>query len=116
VEDIRRWSAEVISAIEIVPVSLYLFRRNANVPSVFSAFCVDVPVNVLDFGRVAIRIIAAADGRIATHPYRIEFLVQGLILRRMVVKPSRAVWDLRRKVWPHPVLFQPNRPLFREVH
>lgn len=95
-EDIRRWSAEVISAIEIVPVSLYLFRRNANVPSVFSAFCVDVPVNVLDFGRVAIRIIAAADGRIATHvPCRIKFLVQELILRRMVVKPSVVLSILR---------------------
>ena len=79
----------MISAVGIVPVPLYLFRRNADVLPVFSAFGVDVALNILDFSRVAVRIIATADGRIIGHvPCRVEFLVQGLILRRMVVKPS----------------------------
>ena len=88
-EDIRRWRAEVIPAIGVVPVPLYLFRWNGNVLSVFSAFCVDVAIDVLDFSRVAVRIIATAGGRIVGHaPFRIELLVQELILRGMVVKPS----------------------------
>jgi hypothetical protein len=66
-EDVGRGSAEVISAIGIVSVPLYLFRWNANVFSIFSAFCVDVAVDVLDFGRVAVSIIATADGRIVGH-------------------------------------------------
>ena len=57
----------MISAIWIVSVPLYLFRWNGNVLSVFSAFCVDVAVDVLDFGRVAVRVIATADGRIVGH-------------------------------------------------
>ena len=58
VQDIRRGSAKVISAIGIVPVSLDLFRGDANVLCVFSSLCVNVAVDVLDFGRVAVRIIA----------------------------------------------------------
>jgi hypothetical protein len=57
----------VISAIGIVPVPLYLLRRNGNVLPVFSAFGVDVAVNVLDFSRVAVRLIATANGRIIGH-------------------------------------------------
>jgi hypothetical protein len=57
----------MISAIRIVFVPLYLFRRNENVLSVFSALCVDVALDVLDFGRIAIRIIAAANGRTIGH-------------------------------------------------
>ena len=57
----------MISAIWIVSVPLYLPRWNGNVLSVFSAFCVDVAVDVLDFGRVAVRVIATADGRIVGH-------------------------------------------------
>ena len=57
----------MISAIGIVPVPLYLLRRNGNVLPVFSAFGVDVAVNVLDFSRVAVRLIATANGRIIGH-------------------------------------------------
>jgi hypothetical protein len=86
----------MISAIRIVPVPLDLFRWNRNVFSVFPASCVDVAVDVLDFGWVAVSIIATADGRIIRHvPCRIEFLVQELILRRMVVKPGVALLFLR---------------------
>jgi hypothetical protein len=67
VEGIGRGGAEVISAIGIVSIPLYLFRWNGNVLSVFPAFCVDVAVNVLDFSWVAIRIIATADGRMVGH-------------------------------------------------
>ena len=57
----------MISAIGIVPVPLYLLRRNGNVLPVLSAFCVDVAVHVLDFSRVAVRLIATAQGRIIGH-------------------------------------------------
>jgi hypothetical protein len=92
----------VISAIRVVSIALDLFRWNQDVLSVFSAFCVNVAINVLDFGRIAVRIVAAANGRIIGHvPRRIEFLVQQLILRRMMVKPCLALsvlrLDLRRQ-------------------
>ena len=77
----------MISAIGIVPVQLDLFRWNGNVLSVLSAFCVDVAVDVLDFGRIAVRVIATADGRIVGHvPLCIKFFVQELILWRMVAR------------------------------
>ena len=64
---IGRGSAEVVSAIGIVPIPLYLFSWNGNVLPVFSAFCVDLAVNVLDFSRVAVRLTATAKGRIIGH-------------------------------------------------
>src|SRR5882672_137395 len=67
VEGVRRGSAEVISAIRIVSVPLDLFRRNGDEFSVLSAFCVEVAVDVLDFSRVAIRVIATANGWIVWH-------------------------------------------------
>jgi hypothetical protein len=67
VEEIGRGGAEVVSAIGIVPIPLYLLRWNANVLAVFSAFCVDVAVNELDFSRIAVRLIATANGRIIGH-------------------------------------------------
>jgi hypothetical protein len=79
----------VISAIGIIPIPLYLFGWHGNVLSVFSALCVDLAVNVLDFSRIAVRLIATANGRIIGHvPFRIELLMQGLILRRMAVNPG----------------------------
>ena len=57
----------MISAIRIVPVPVYLFRRNENVLSILSALCVECAVDVLDFSRVAVRIVATADGRIVGH-------------------------------------------------
>jgi hypothetical protein len=63
-----RWgSAEVVSPIGIVPVPLYLFGWNENVLSVFSALCIDVAIEILDFSRVAVRFIATAGGRIIGH-------------------------------------------------
>jgi len=77
----------VIPAIGIVPVALYLFGRNGNVLAVLPASCVDVAVNVLDFSRVAVRLVATADGRIVGHvPLCIKFFVQELILWRMVAR------------------------------
>jgi hypothetical protein len=76
------WNAKVISAVRIVSVPLDFFRWNENVFSVFSALGVDVAVDVLDLGRIAIRIIATAGRRMVGHtPRRIEFLVQWLILQ-----------------------------------
>ena len=57
----------MISAIGIVPVPLYLLRWNSNVLPVLSALRVKLAVNVLDFSRVAVRLIAAANGRIIGH-------------------------------------------------
>jgi len=89
VKGVGRGSAEVISAIRIVSVPFYLFRWNENEFSVLSAFCVDRAVNVLDFGRVAVRIIATAGRWVVGHvPCRIELLVQELVLWRVAVKPS----------------------------
>jgi hypothetical protein len=82
----------VISAIGIIPIPLYLFSWHGNVLSVFSALCVDLAVNVLDFSRIAVRLIATANRRIIGHaPFRIELLMQGLILRRMTVNPGLAL-------------------------
>jgi hypothetical protein len=86
----------MVSAIGIVPGPLHLLRWNANVFSVFSALCVDVAIDVLDFSRVAVRIVATAGGWIIGHaPCRIELLVQKLILGRMAVKPILALSILR---------------------
>ena len=57
----------MILTIGIVSVPLDLFRWNGNVLSVFSAFCVEVAVDVLDFSRIAVRIIATASRRIVGH-------------------------------------------------
>jgi hypothetical protein len=77
----------VIPAIGIVPVALYLFRWNGNVLAVLSTFCVDVAVNILDFSRVAVRLVATANGRIVGHvPLCIKLFVQELILCRMVAR------------------------------
>src|SRR5258708_5232476 len=82
----------MVSAVRIVPVLLHFLSWNWNVLPVFSAFCVDVADNVLDFGRVAVRVIATAHGRIIRHvPLRIKLFVQELILWRMVVKRSVAL-------------------------
>ncbi len=77
----------MIPAIGIVPVALYLFRWNGNVLAVLSAFCVDVAINVLDFSRVAVRLVATANGRIVGHvPLCIKLFMQELILWRMVAR------------------------------
>jgi hypothetical protein len=82
----------MISAVGIVSVPFDLLRWNGNVFSILSAFCVDVAVDVFDFGRIAVRVIAAANGRMIGHaPCRVEFLVQELILRRVMVKASMAL-------------------------
>jgi hypothetical protein len=50
----------VISSIRIIPIAFHLFARNENVLPVFSTFGVDVSVNLLDFSRVAVRVVATA--------------------------------------------------------
>ena len=65
--DAGRGGAEVVSAIGIVPVPLYLLTWNGNVLPVLSALRVNFAVNVLDFSRVAVRIIATANPWIVGH-------------------------------------------------
>ena len=67
VEDTGRGRAEVVSAIGIVSVPLYLLRWNGNVLPVLSALRVKLAVDILDFSRVAVRLIATANGRIVGH-------------------------------------------------
>ena len=62
-----RGRAEVVSAIGIVSVPLYLLRWNGNVLPVLSALRVKLAIDILDFSRVAVRLIATANGRIVGH-------------------------------------------------
>jgi hypothetical protein len=72
--------------IGIIPIALNLPWRDEDVLPVFPAPRVDIAVDVLDFGRVAIRIIAAAARGIIRHvPRRIKLLVQSFILLGMTV-------------------------------
>lgn len=57
----------MVSAIGIVPVPLDLLSWNGNVLPVFPAFCVDVAVDIFDFSRVAVRLVATADGGVVGH-------------------------------------------------
>src|SRR5271166_5884623 len=76
----------MVPAIGIVTIALYFLCRDENVLPVLPAPRVDVAANVLDLGRVAIRIITAAAGGVIRHvPRRIELLVQSFILGRMAV-------------------------------
>ncbi len=77
----------MIPAVGIVPVVLYLFSWNGNVLAVLSASCVDHSINVPDFSRVAVRLVATANGRIVGHaPLCIKLFMQELILWRMVAR------------------------------
>jgi hypothetical protein len=93
----------MVSAVRVVSISLDLLRWNGNVLSILSAFCVDVAVDVFDLGRIAVRVVTAAGGRMIWHaPCRVEFLVQELILRRVVAKAGMALAILgpsRRRQW-----------------
>jgi hypothetical protein len=81
-----RRSAEVVSAVGIVPVPLDLLRWNGNVVPVLSSLRVDIAVKIHDLSWIAVRVIATTGGRVIGHaPCRIELFVQELILRRMVV-------------------------------
>ena len=87
----------MIPAVGIVPVVLYLFSWNGNVLAVLSASCVDVAVNVLDLSRVAVRLVATANGRIVGHvPLCIKLFMQELILRRMV--PRGLALSISRRI------------------
>ena len=87
----------MIPAIGIVPVVLYLFSWNGNVLAVLSASCVDLAINVFDFSRVAVRLVATANGRIVGHaPLCIKLFMQELVLWRMVVQRSLALSILLR--------------------
>jgi hypothetical protein len=86
----------VVSAIRIVSIALDLLWWNGNVLSILSAFCIDIPADVFDLSRIAVRVVAATDGRMIGHaPCGVEFLVQALILRRVVAKASVALAILR---------------------
>ncbi len=90
----------MISAIGIIPVPLYLFRWNGNVLAVFSASCVNVAVNVLDFSRVAVRLVATANGRVVGHvPFGIKLFMQELILCRMMAPRGLALSIFLRLDW-----------------
>ena len=82
----------MVSAIRVVSIPLDLLRGNGNVLSILSTSCIDVTATVFDLSRIAVRLIAAADGRMIGHaPCRVEFFVQELILRRVVAKASMAL-------------------------
>ena len=84
----------MVSAIGIVPVALDLRCRDQNVIPILPAPCVDVATDILDLGRVAIRLVAAAPGGIIRHvPGRIELLVQSFVLRGMAVLRRRGRGD-----------------------
>jgi hypothetical protein len=86
----------MVPAVGIVPVVLHLLLRNENVFPVLPSPCINPAINKFDVGRIAVGIVAAAHGRIVGHvPGRIEFLVQRLILRWMVVLGMSAA--LRRE-------------------
>ena len=77
----------MISAVGIISVSLDLLGRDEYVLPVFPSPRIDLAVDVLDLGRVAIRIVAATERWIVRHlPCRVELLVQELILWGMVVR------------------------------
>jgi len=70
------------SAVGIVAVVLHLLRRNGDVFPVLSAPRIDLAADVFDFGRIAVRFVAAALGRIIRHePGRVELLVNWKIGR-----------------------------------
>src|SRR5271166_1593012 len=76
----------MVPAIGIVTIALYFLCRDENVLPVLPAPRIDVAADVLDLGRVAIRIITAAAGGIIRHvPCRIKLLVQRFILWWMAV-------------------------------
>ena len=75
----------MVSAVWVVPVSLHFLRRDRNVSSVLPAPRIDLAVDVLDVGRIAVRAVAATEARIIRHvPSRIEFFVQSLVLGWML--------------------------------
>jgi hypothetical protein len=75
----------MVAAVGIISVSLHLLGWDEDVLSVFPASRVDFAVDVSHLGRVAIRVVAAAEHRIVGHmPAGIELLVQELILERMM--------------------------------
>ena len=87
VREVRWWSAEVVSAIRIVSVSLDLLRWNEDEFSILPALCVNITINEFDFCWITVCVIAAAGGWAIWHmPIRIEFLVQSHILWRVMTR------------------------------
>lgn len=75
----------MVSAVRIIPVSLHFLRRDENVSPVLPAPCIDPAVDVLDVGRITVSAVAATEARIIRHfPSRVEFLVQFLVLGRVL--------------------------------
>src|SRR5262249_50797062 len=91
----------MVSAIGIVPIALDLLWRDGNVLPALSAPRVDVAIDVLDFGRVAIRIIPTATVGIIRHvPCRIKLLVQSLILGGLLSRLLARWLRLGGAPWP----------------
>ena len=90
----------MIPAVGIVSIPFDFFRGDRNVLSVFPAFCIDVTVDVLDLGGIAVRIVATAGVRMVGHmPCCIELFVEKLILRWMV--SCRVILFVLRLDWYH---------------
>jgi hypothetical protein len=85
-----RWSADVIAAVRIVPPALHLRSRNRNEFSVLATLGKDVAAHNPHFGRIAIPFVATAPvGTIRHVPSAVEFLMNGDVLRGMLVLRRR---------------------------
>lgn len=85
----------MIASVRIVAMTLDLLRWNDDPLPVLSPASEERGADVLDLGRAAVLLVAAALGRIVGHvPRRVELLVDGRILRRMVVT---VILSLRRE-------------------
>ena len=77
----------MIAAVRIASIALYLFRWNEDVLPVLSPLGEDAPIDVLDFSRMTVCVVAAAGPRVIQHlPGRVEFFVKELILDMMVAR------------------------------
>jgi hypothetical protein len=83
---VRRWHADVIAAIRIVSIALDFLRRNDDPCPVFAPPSEQARPNVLDFGGVAVLLVATTLARVIWHvPGAVEFFVKLHVLRGMVV-------------------------------
>ena len=80
----RRWSAQVIATVGIIPIALYLLRRDAQPFSIFPPPRVDDVAAHPNFCWIAVGLIAARSRRLVGHePGRVELFVQRHIGARM---------------------------------
>ena len=80
----------MIAAVRVVPVVLDFVSGDEDVFSILPSPGVDAGADHLDFGRIAVRLVAAAPARVIRHiPGAVELLVQVSVLRRMIVALGR---------------------------